>query len=226
MAGPCAVMVTAVLLGCGSTAPDLAAIPSSIPEDFDAVATDDSGVPGLDSIDPFCRAWSAFAGSFQVVAVAAAFSDGSDREIGVLEVVAAPVVVDAAEEFFATLPGELAAERELLADDYLGPFERRSREALDALVAAGATPADLDELAAIWTTVLAARDPDRPAPEIVLTDPLDALVEAAVALVMESRPPFRSDDRLASGARAPLTENYLALNCPDRGLLAGGDDIG
>ena len=33
----------------------------------------DGGVPGIDSDDPFCRAWSEFAGSFQALSLTASF---------------------------------------------------------------------------------------------------------------------------------------------------------
>lgn len=224
-------LLVATGLGCTGAANEIADVPASIPEgsvpeDYVELATDDSGVPGLDSIDPFCRAWSEFAGSFQIVAVAAAFGTGSDREITTLEVVAAPMVVAAAEQFFATLPDELASEREVLADQFLGPFQRRSGAALDALISAGATAADIGSLTELWSSVLVTRDPDDPEPDLAIPDALGSLVDAAVDLMLTLQPPFRADERLASGARAPLTENYLALNCPDRGLLAGGDDIG
>ncbi len=179
------------------------------------------GVPGLDSEEVVCRAWSRFAGSFQVVAVAWSFGDPATA--AALEVAAAPVVVGAVDELLTNWPSEpdeLAAERELVAEDFLGPTARRAEGVLQELLAAGATEADLTMLAEGWLAALAARDPSEPVLPVSWPPELDALVTTAAEAVVAALPPVPQDPSLVVEAEVPATEAFLA-GCPDQGALAG-----
>jgi hypothetical protein len=199
----------------GSGAPDSTASASTRP------TVPEVGVPGLESTDALCQAWSRFGGSFQVVAVAAAFGEGGPAAAAEVEVTAAPTVTRAYGDLLAAWPAELAAERDVVADDYLGPFARRAQRALDALIAAGATAVDLDAIAAAWEAALAERDPDDPALEVALDDRLDAIVRTAAADVAASAPPIPEDPELVVNAATPATDAYIESTCPDQGTLAG-----
>ena len=79
----------------------------------------DTGVPGLDSGDAFCAAWSRFGGSWQLlVQVGAA---GDPVQLARLEVIASTVVQGAYGDVFAAWPAELESEREVVADAHRVP---------------------------------------------------------------------------------------------------------
>ena len=105
--------------------------PSGVPATTLAVA--DTGVPGLDSDDAFCAAWSRFGGSWQVLVQAGARS-AIRPQVARLEVIASTVVEDAYDDVFAAWPAELETERDVVADGYFGAFQRRSADAAAALV--------------------------------------------------------------------------------------------
>ncbi len=179
------------------------------------------GVPGLDSDEVVCRAWSRFLGSFQVVAVAATFGSGDPVAVAALEVMASPTVTSAYDDLVANWPDELADEAEAFADDYLGPFARRSDLALAALEAAGADATATDTIAAAWESALAGRDPTDPEFVVELPDDTQALVDEAAAGMAAQLVPIPSDPSLVTDVEVPLTDQYLVDNCPDRGTLGG-----
>jgi hypothetical protein len=181
----------------------------------------ETGVPGLESADDLCRAWSRLGGSFQVIAVAAAFAEGGPSAAAELEVAAAPTVAAAYDDLLASWPAELAAERDVVAEDYLGPFARRAQRAREALLAAGTTDADLGAIAAAWEAALAARDPATPAFSVALDDRLAAFVEAAGEAFAADVRPIAEDPELVVTASTPATDEYIRTNCPDQGTLAG-----
>ncbi|MEX2627032.1 MAG: hypothetical protein WD225_09100, partial [Ilumatobacteraceae bacterium] len=182
------------------------------------------GVPGLDAEDAVCRAWSRFAGSFQVAAVAASFAD-QPVAAARLEVVASPVVATAVDEMIDNWPESLADEAELAADGLIGPYARRSERALDLLVEAGAEAADLDRLSEIWLDSLAVRDPAEVLPDLVLPDDLARLVDVATAEFDAQVVAIPDDPSLVTDVELPATEAFLAGTCPDRGTLAGGEPV-
>lgn len=182
---------------------------------------DEIGVPGLDSDELVCRSWSRFAGSFQVVAVSAAFGGGEPLEVAGLEVLASPVVVGAYEELVEHWPDELADEADAVADRFLGPYARRSQRALDALVGAGARPADIEALAGAWLDALAERDPGSPVVTVDVPDDIESLVAAAAADFDAQVPPLASDPSLVTDVAVPATDAFLASTCPDGGALGG-----
>lgn len=179
------------------------------------------GVPGLDSTDAFCAAWSRFAGSFQVVAVTAAFGSGPPEQLASLEVAASPVVTDAYDDLLANWPDELSSEAAVVADDFLGPFARRLQMARSSLDSIGADPATVGEIGEAWVAGLARRDPTTPEFTVDLPDETWAVIDAAAADFSSRLVSFSSDPSLVTDVRTPLTDDYLAVSCPDQGTLSG-----
>jgi hypothetical protein len=180
-------------------------------------------VPGIDSADPFCRAWSEFAGTFQALTFASAGPDPFSAAR--LEVVAAAAVVSSAQQLDADFPEQIADEREVFVDDVIGPFSRRAARALDELESAGLAPLEVELLGDAWLTALAESGLDDPEILVTLRAELDAAVETATAAFTANLPPIVADPSLITDAEAPATFDYLAGRCPDRGTLAGNDAI-
>ena len=185
----------------------------------------DEPVPGLDSDDPFCRAWSEFAGSFQALALAS--SAGADPENAIrLEVAASGAVMRAVADLDASMPADAADERDTFIDALLGPFTGRARVANESLLAAGLTEAQVVELADLWlVTLSAARSQD---PDLVFVVPPDdqPAFDDAVASFSARVVPIDQDPSLVTDADVPRTLAYIASACPDQGILAGNDTIG
>jgi hypothetical protein len=189
---------------------------------FPIVEVPESGVPGLDSDDSFCAAWSRFGGSWQVIQVAANFAP--DRSVvPEMEVVAAPVVSAAYDAMLAAWPDELADERDAVAEGFFGPLDRRAEAALDALGLAGATEADLRALGTAWEAALAARRPEEPVVTPELSDELRAIVASAAEEFVAQRVDFVDDPSMRITVETPRTDAYLATACPDQGALTGGE---
>lgn len=193
------------------------------PDSTTTIATvPDTGVPGIDSDDAFCRAWSEFAGSFQALGIASAFAepDAAAR----LEVIAAPAVVAAVADLGEHLPATLEAERTKLLDEFAGPFARRAARAEDELRAAGVER--IDELRGIWLAQLIESGVDDPTIAVTLPDDVDAgAVDAAAAAFAAAVPRIVEDPSLVTVVEIPMTDEYLVANCPDQGILGGNDDI-
>lgn len=179
------------------------------------------GVPGLDSTDAFCAAWSRFAGSFQVVAVTAAFGSGIPEQLAALEIAAAPTVTDAYDELISNWPDELSSEADVVADQFLGPFARRLGSARDSLVATGADEATITAISEAWVAGLAQRDPSTPEFVVDLPDEVWEVIDGAAQDFSTRLVPFGSDPSLVSDVDTPLTRAYLAVSCPDQGTLSG-----
>lgn len=186
------------------------------------VEVPESGVPGLDSEDSFCAAWSRFGGSWQVIQVAANFAP-DPSVVPSMEVVAAPVVAAAFDAMFAAWPDELTGEREAVADGFFGPLDRRAETALDALAAAGATTDDLAAIGSAWEAALEARQADDPVVTPELTDDQRAIVDAAAADFDARLVGFVADPSMRITVATPRTDTYLATACPDQGALTGGE---
>jgi hypothetical protein len=195
--------------------------PTGTPESLASVP--EVGVPGLDSDEIVCRAWSRFGGSFQVLAVAASFGAGDPSAVAALEVIASPTVTTAYDDLVTNWPDELVDEAEIVADDYLGPFARRSDRALAALDAAGADASTKEAIVAAWETALAGRDPNEPEIVVALPGDVQAVVDTAAAELVGQVVPIPSDPSLVTDVDVPLTEQYLIDTCPDRGTLGGVD---
>jgi hypothetical protein len=186
------------------------------------LAPAETGVPGLDSEDAFCAAWSRFGGSWQLLVQSGAAGDPG--HVAPLEVIASTVVQDAYGDVFAAWPAELETERDVVADAYFGAFQRRSADAAAALAAAGASDADVAALAQVWNMTLEGYDP---ATTIAVDVPpeLAPLVDQAAVLFTEQRVPLQQDPSMVITADTPLTDAFLATACPDQGWIVGQDVV-
>lgn len=179
----------------------------------------DVGVPGLDSSDPFCAAWSRFAGSFGVVAPVASFDPDPWR----IELFAAPTMVAAHTAMAESWPDAIADMRVTVLDDSLGPLAQRMQRNQEYLVASGASPQMLADIGATWETqVLTAPDSVTAAMDLVLPDDQMTVINAATMLAVANEPEFVQDSRLQTES-VPAFLTYLQANCPDQGTLAGQD---
>lgn len=205
------------------TTPETTAAPTLPPPEPAVTVSEleETGTPGLDSDDAFCSSWSRFAGSFQVVAVTAAFGTGPPEQLAALEVAAAPTVTTAYDDLLANWPDELADEESLVADEFLGPFARRLTEARDALDSVGADDATVAAISEAWLAGLAQRDPSTPEFAIDLSDEEWATIDEAAIVFAAQRVPFGTDPSLVTNVVTPLTDEYLAVSCPDQGTLSG-----
>ncbi|MEO6570266.1 MAG: hypothetical protein ABIO83_01835 [Ilumatobacteraceae bacterium] len=199
--------------------------PTTLPPPASATApavveVPETGVPGLDSDDAFCQAWSRFAGTWQVLSVGANFLDDPELVAG-WEIVGSTVIGPAYDALLANFPDELDDERSTVAEDYFGVLERRSAAAAEALDAAGATDDDRTQLGAAWIDALSSRDPS--SADLVLTVPvaLQSLVVEAAAALRSQRVDFAQDPSLMVTAETPRTDAYLETECPDQGTLSG-----
>jgi len=184
----------------------------------------EAAVPGIDSEEPFCRAWSEFAGSFQALTFASI--DGADPLVGArLEVVAAGAVVSAARSLDDAFPDEIADEREVFVDEVIGPFARRAARAADELRSVDVGDDDIELLGDAWLAALAASDPADPVIAVDAPAELDPAIDAASAAFAADVPPIAADPSLITRAEAPGTFGYLGEQCPDQGVLAGNDAI-
>jgi hypothetical protein len=193
---------------------DPAAGPTGPPPTADPA---DTGVPGLDSEDAFCSAWSRFGGSWQLLVQAGA---ADPAQVARLEVIASTVVQGAYDDVFAAWPAELESERDVVADAYFGAFQRRSADAAAALEGAGATADDVAALAAAWDAALAQYDPSTTVDVAVPTD-LEPIVDRAATAFSEARVPLQQDPSMQITAQTPLTDAFLATACPDEGWIVG-----
>ena len=184
----------------------------------------DTGVPGLDSADEFCRSWSEFAGTFQALALAASLArDPSDAAR--TEVAGSSTIVAAAAGLDEHLPDELEPEREALTVGLVGPMARRAAAAVDALTAAGLTDVEISALGEAWLGTLTTSGLDEPIEDVPLDPAVADRVDAAAASLAAARPSIVEDPALITDASTPLTLAYLADHCPDQGILAGNDIV-
>jgi hypothetical protein len=208
-----------------STAP-AASEPAPAPSEPPVVATSpatvpETGVPGLDSDDAFCAAWSRFAGTWQVLLVGATFLDDPGR-VAQWEVVASSVVLEAYDDLLEHLPAGLEPERQLLVDGYFGVLARRAEAAADALAAADPDGDAAQSLGEQWLDALAGRDPSTPDLDVDLPDELEPVVEDAAGRLQAARVPIGIDPSMNVTVETPLTDEFLTT-CPDQGTLAGGE---
>lgn len=182
----------------------------------------ETGVPGLDSDDVFCAAWSRYAGSFQVIAVASSFLVDDPRRAFEIELAGSTTVVGAYADLFAHWPTELEPDR-ATAEQVFGPFAARAADTASLLDAAGATPDDVAAIEEAWLVALANRNPEEPDVELPLDAARAELVATAADTMYATRGPLSLDPALATEVEPTLTYDYLAQNCPDEGLLAGAD---
>jgi len=210
-----------------SAPPDVGVAPNPTATAATTIAPDPTGVPGLAATDPFCAAWAAYAATLQAVGVASSFGGLTLDELAVLELRAAPRLVEAAAAISSSLPAELEGERDAVIEHRVGPYARRAQKAVDALTTAGATPADLAALSASWQQALSTR---AEADAVIELPPVDAelepRLEAAAAAFGSAITPFASDPSLVvDSVETPLTDAYLTAHCPDVAASGVGDAI-
>ncbi|HWL44028.1 MAG TPA: hypothetical protein VNQ73_13890 [Ilumatobacter sp.] len=190
-------------------------------------APPETGIPGLDSDDVFCAAWSRFAGSFQVIAVASSFLVDDARRAFELELAGSITVTDAYAALGEHWPAELARERDAALNGQLGPFATRAERARQVLAEAldgeGGGREAWDALVAAWEQMLATRNPDEPDVELAVPGDALAALTAATLAFAGAEPPLYADPALITDVETPLADAYRRANCPDEGLLAGTD---
>jgi hypothetical protein len=207
----------------GGTAIDLGTVDPALSLPATTMAVPQTGVPGLDSTDSFCSAWSRFGGSWQVLVQAGSALD--PVEVARLEVVASTLVGAAYDDVFEAWPSELESERDVVADGYFGAFRRRSDDAASALADAGVGDEARARLADAWDDALAGYDPAAPAIDVAVPDDLVALVDTAAASFSGRRVPLPSDPTMVITVETPLTDEFLATACPDQGWIVGQDVV-
>ena len=185
-----------------------------------------TGVPGIDATDEFCAAWARYGGTVQIVAVAVNFGELDSVQSARLELESAPTVVGAVAEISADWPAELADERDVALDRYLGPYGRRAEKAVEALRGAGVDDAGQATLQSAWAQVLATRNPDEPTVDVELPADLLAEVDAGATAFDAAVTPWDSDPSLSANLNdIPKTKAYLAAHCPDLASIGIGDDV-
>lgn len=184
----------------------------------------ETGVPGINSTDLFCRSWSEFGGTFQALALAAGFAtDATTAQRA--EVVASGTLVAAVAGLDEHLPSDLESERIALTVDLVGPLARRAERAQAELAAAGMSAQQIDQLNDIWRAALIEDGVDEPNIELVIPADLQTALGVAVDSFSSSLPPISRDPSLVTDAAIPITDVYLIENCPDQGTLGGNDII-
>lgn len=179
-----------------------------------------TGVPGLDSDDAFCAAWSRFGGSWQVLVVGSTFL-GDPQRVATWEIAAAAVIDDAYAQLLDHFPDELTSEAEIVAEAYFGALHRRARAAAASLADAGADADVVQQLGQGWLDALAGRDPFDADLTFEVPAEVRQLVDRAVADFRSQRVEFHLDPSMVIGVETPLTDSYLETACPDQGTLSG-----
>lgn len=200
--------------------PDVSAEP--VIESIPPVA--ETGVPGIDSGDAFCRAWSQYAGSVQALSLAWAVQPAQDA--AVLEVAATDAVSDAVAAMAVELPTEIEPNRDALTVDVPGPFLRRAERARQALVDEGVSAAEIEQLGGAWIEAVAAAGLDAEDVSVTVTPELASKLDAAAESFRRAVPSILEDPTLDT-TEFDITPSldYIFDNCPDRGTLAGNDVI-
>lgn len=201
--------------------PDVA-VSDSVLEPIEPVP--DTGVPGIDSDDAFCRSWSEFAGSYQALTFAWAIQGGVAAAR--LEVVATDALSSAVAGMAEHLPAEIESNRQALTVDLPTPLLRRAERARGLLADAGVDEATIVALGDMWLAELTDSGLQSETLAVAIDDTaLDEMVDEAARMLLEQLPPIIEDPSLIVDADISVTENYLFENCPDRGVLSGNDRV-
>lgn len=186
------------------------------------VVPEQIGVPGGASTNPMCRDYARVVGTQSVLTIAGAFGGLDDVALAHLELIAAPLVVEAADALAAEWPAELASEQAAASSGVIGPIRMRAAIAVGALTIAGV--GDTATLAGAWQQVLDTYDPASAAVTITgLPAAVDAQVLAAATSYAEAASRYDLDASLLRTVATPLTTDYLFANCPELSYLISGD---
>ena len=185
-------------------------------------------MPGIDAADEFCAAWARYGGTIQIIAVAVNFGELDERRRRrTLELVSAPTIVDAVAEIEATWPADIAAERDLAVDGYLGPYAAAGRQGgRRARGCRGRRGADRPSCAsrgpASWRRAIpTSRRSPSPCP--VTWPPPSPLPQPRFDSAVT---PWGADPSLTADLdEIPATKAYLAAHCTDLASIGIGDDI-
>ena len=184
----------------------------------------ETGVPGIDSDDVFCRSWSTYAGSVQALALAWALQSPADAAL--LEVAATAAITQAIGGMADALPEAIESNRQALTVDVPGPFLRRADRARALLVDAGLGEDQIDTLGAAWVEAITAQGVE--SETLIIDVPPDsvAALDVASQTFADELPSVVEDPTLDTTAFdiGPSLE-YISAECPDRGTLAGNDVV-
>lgn len=185
----------------------------------------ETGVPGIDSDDAFCRSWSTYAGSVQAISLAWALQPAAAASA--LEVAATDALTRSVEGMAADLPDEIESNRQALTVDVPGPFLRRADRARQLLLDAGLADQQIIELGDQWIAAIAAAGIDAEDLSLSVSDELAvALADAAGVLVTELPSVLEDPSLDTTQFDIGPSLGYIAVSCPDQGTLAGNDDVG
>lgn len=211
---------------------DLGPVPLPLPDDSEVFGSvlepiepvSDTGVPGIESDDDFCRSWSEFAGSYQALTFAWAIQGG--EAAARLEVVATDVLSSAVVKMGTNLPVVLESDRQALTIDLPTPLLRRAARARELLAQSGVDEATIEALGSMWLVAVTDAGLESETLSVPIDDvQLNGSVAEAALLLLEELPPIIEDPSLIVDVDISATENYLFENCPDRGVLAGNDRV-
>ncbi|BAN01366.1 hypothetical protein [Ilumatobacter coccineus] len=198
------------------------AVSDSVLEPIEPVS--ETGVPGIDSDDEFCRSWSEFAGSYQALTFGWAIQGG--EAAARLEVVATDVLSRAVAAMGEHLPAAIESDRQALTVDLPTPLLRRAERARALLADAGVDEPTIVALGDMWLAAVTEAGLESETLAVTIDDPaLDEMVDEAARALLEQLPPIIEDPSLIVDVDISATENHLFENCPDRGVLSGNDRI-
>jgi hypothetical protein len=184
----------------------------------------ETGVPGIDSEDAFCRSWSEYAGSFN--ALTYAWNVQLPADAAALEVAASAAVAAAVAGMSANLPAEIEGNRQALTADVPGPFLRRAERARALLIEAGADDATVAALGDAWIAAITQAGLFADDLAIVVPDNAAEPLSAAAASFVAEFPSVLEDPTLDT-TRFDISPSldYISRTCPDQGTLAGNDNV-
>lgn len=184
----------------------------------------ETGVPGIESDDDFCRSWSTYAGSVQAISLAWALQPPEDAAR--LEVAATAALSDAVRGMADTLPEEIEGNRQPLTVDVPGPFLRRAERANALLVDAGAEPAQIEQLGSSWIAAITEQGVQSENLSIDVAPDVQGVLDAAAEAFADELPSVTEDPTLdTTEFDIGPSLAYIAATCPDQATLAGNDVV-
>jgi hypothetical protein len=184
----------------------------------------ETGVPGIESEDAFCRAWSTYAGSVQAISLAWALQ--GPPEAARLEVAATAALTQAVEGMSDELPAEIEANRQALTADVPGPFLRRADRSRALLTEAGLGEDQIDALGRAWVAAITEQGVESETLFIEVAPDSATALDIASQAFADELPSVNEDPTLdTTEFDIGPSLDYISANCPDQGTLAGNDVI-